>query len=141
MIPASVVFVAQSPPSTQSPTHRSTTTPIVLLNRIQTPSAPSSISSSHSPPILQSQARALSHSQDFANIVLAATNCPSPTPVAHKTRRRKILSPPPRPPPPPLPISPYTSPTTPTGAISKRSRRRATPYTIPVLNPPAPSQP
>ena len=135
-IPANVVSTIQCPSPTIAPTeHR---------NSIQAPSAPCSTSSPKSPLILQSQARALSQSQAFASIVLAASNCPSPTPVAHKTRKRRILSPPPRPPRPPPPpslMSPYTSPTTPTGAISKRSKRRTTPYTLPVRSLPTAIQP
>ena len=116
----------------KSSSDRHTTSSISQHTSIQSPSAPNLVISPNSPPMLQSQARALSHSQAFASIILAASNCPSPTPVAHKTRRRRIPSPPPRPPTPPLLLSPYTSPSTPTGAISKRSKRRANPYTIPV---------
>ena len=125
-----------------SSSDRPTTSSIAQHTSIQSPSAPSapiSVISPNSPPMLQSQARALSQSQAFASIILAASNCPSPTPVALKTRRRRILSPPPRPPPPSPLLSPYTSPSTPTGAISKRSKRRANPYNIPVRSLPSSS--
>ena len=105
------------------------------------------VSSSISSPMLQSQARALSqtYSQTYTSIIRAASSCPSPTPIAYKTRRRTSRplsqsSPAPRPPPPPSLLSPYTSPTTTTGAVPKHSSRRVNPYPISIHSPPTTPQ-
>ena len=90
--------------------------------------------SQNSPTILQSQARALpaSSSSKTTNV----TYCPSPTPVALKTRFRTsqlppAVSPQRRQPPTPPPLSPYNPPTSVSGAVPRRSKRhRFTPYTV-----------
>ena len=109
---------------------------------------PSLVASSIASPMLQSQARALSqtYSQTYTSIIRAASSCPSPTPIAYKTRKRTSrplsqVSPAPRPPPPPSLLSPYSSPTTSTGAVPKRSSRRVTPYPVSNHSPSTTPQP
>ena len=60
-------------------------------------------------------------------------SCPSPTPVAHKSRSRARVQA-------LLPLSPYASPARTTGAIPKRSCRSRAPYSIPVRNISTPPQ-
>ena len=92
-------------------------------------SSPCLLTSQRSSPILQSQARSL----PMSSIVFSDTSCPSPTPVAHKTRSRVRVQA-------PLPLSPYASPARTTGAIPKRSNRPRAPYSIPVRNISTPPQ-
>ena len=88
-----------------------------------------------SPTILQSQARSLPW-PTCSTIATYHNHCPSPTPVALKTRFRTSqlpsdATPPRRMPLSPLTMSPYTPPTAMSGAVPRRSKQqRFTPYKI-----------